>query len=127
MSKPLSLFRFAFTAMASPCELQLYAESAASADIAAGAAIAEVQRIEQKYSRYRDDSALSGLNRAAGGEPVVVDAETAPAKVATYQKVLHTTISNDQAEAAEQLNANPGLWVRLHPNFKSFVLPNLGV
>ena len=77
MSKPLSLFRFAFTAMASPCELQLYAESAASADFAAGAAIAEVQRIEQKYSRYRDDSALSGLNRAAGGEPVVVDAETA--------------------------------------------------
>ncbi len=57
----------------------------------------------------------------------VVDADSAPAKVQTYAKVLNTTLSSDKDEAAEQLNANPGLWIRLHPNTKSFVLPNLGL
>ncbi|MFT6529974.1 MAG: 6-phosphogluconolactonase/glucosamine-6-phosphate isomerase/deaminase [Psychrosphaera sp.] len=57
----------------------------------------------------------------------VVDADTAPAKITTYRKVLNMTISKDTTEAAGQLNENPGLWIRLHPNAKSFVLPNLNV
>ncbi|AWW29338.1 hypothetical protein DN752_03810 [Echinicola strongylocentroti] len=57
----------------------------------------------------------------------VVDADSAPAKVKTYAKVLHTAISTDREEALQQLNANPGLWIRLNANTKSFVLPNLGV
>ncbi len=57
----------------------------------------------------------------------VVDADTAPAKVQTYSKVLHTNLSSDPDEAMQQLNANPGLWIRLHSNTKSFVLPNLGI
>lgn len=57
----------------------------------------------------------------------VVDADTAPAKVHTYANVLNTALSSDKEEAAQQLNANPGLWIRLHPNTKSFVLPNLGL
>lgn len=77
MSEHLCRFHFSFTAMASPCELQLYAASAAEAEHAADAAIAEVQRIEHKYSRYRDDSVLSQLNGAAGSGPVDVDPETA--------------------------------------------------
>ena len=44
---------------------------------AAAAAIAEVQRIEAKYSRYTEDSIISRINRAAGQEAVDVDAETA--------------------------------------------------
>ncbi len=44
---------------------------------AAAAAIADVQRIEAKYSRYRDDSLTTRINRAAGGAPVAIDAETA--------------------------------------------------
>lgn len=63
--------------MGGPCELQLYAVTAVDAERAAAAAIAEVSRIEAKYSRYRDDSVLSKINSAAGGEPVVVDDETA--------------------------------------------------
>lgn len=55
----------------------------------------------------------------------VVDADTAPAKVQTYAKVLNTTLSSNADTALEQLNANPGLWIRLHPNSKSFVLSNL--
>ena len=44
---------------------------------AIAAAIADVRRIEAKYSRYRDDSVTSAVNRAAGGAPVAIDAETA--------------------------------------------------
>ena len=73
----MELFRFPFTAMASPCELHLYASDAAGAERAAQAAIAEVRRIETVYSRYRDDSVVSLINRSAGGEPVTVDDETA--------------------------------------------------
>lgn len=73
----MECYRFPFTAMASPCELHLYAASQALAEGAAEAAIAEVRRIETVYSRYRDDSIVTRINNAAGGEPVVVDAETA--------------------------------------------------
>src|SRR5204862_6441716 len=45
---------------------------------AADAAIADVARIEEKYSRYRDDSLTTRINHAAGGaSPVAIDAETA--------------------------------------------------
>lgn len=44
----------------------------------AALAAAEVERIEEKYSRYKQSSTLSTINRAAGdGEVVVVDEETA--------------------------------------------------
>ncbi|MEL1253783.1 hypothetical protein AAEO57_08350 [Flavobacterium sp. DGU38] len=57
----------------------------------------------------------------------VVDADSAPAKIRTYANVLNTSLSSDKDEALQQLNANPGLWIRLHSNTKSFVLPNLGL
>jgi FAD:protein FMN transferase len=74
---PLKLGRHPFKAMGGPCELQLYADSAATARAALAAAEAEVRRLETKYSRYRDDSVTSAINRAAGGAAVDVDAETA--------------------------------------------------
>ncbi|MES2238944.1 MAG: hypothetical protein V4497_01665 [Bacteroidota bacterium] len=57
----------------------------------------------------------------------VVDADSAPAKIQTYAKVLNTQLSSNKDEVVQQLNANPGLWIRLHSNTKSFVLPNLGL
>ena len=74
MSPP---FRFAFRAMAADHELQVQAATFAQARRAADAAIADVARIEAKYSRYRDDSLVTRINRAAGGAPVAIDAETA--------------------------------------------------
>jgi thiamine biosynthesis lipoprotein len=71
------LFRFTFRAMAAEHELQLHANDAAHARRAADAAIADVLRIEAKYSRYRDDSVTTAINRAAGGAAVAIDAETA--------------------------------------------------
>jgi len=73
----MRLFRFAFTAMASPNTVQLWAADETDARRAADAAIADVARIEAKFSRYRDDSVTAQINRAAGGAAVPIDAETA--------------------------------------------------
>lgn len=62
--------------MASRCEVRLAAPDAATAQGWADLAIAEVRRIEHKFSRYRDDSIVSRINAEAGGAPVVCDAET---------------------------------------------------
>jgi hypothetical protein len=55
----------------------------------------------------------------------VVDAGTAPAKKASYRRVMETTFADSAAERAQQLDENPGLWVRLHPNLRSIVLPDV--
>lgn len=62
--------------MGSRCEIRLAAADAASARRLAALAIAEVTRIEHKYSRYRDDSILSQINRAAGHHAIACDGET---------------------------------------------------
>ncbi len=65
-----------FTAMASPCEVLLDDVSAEEAEALARIAAAEVQRIEQHWSRYRNDNVVHRINTAAGA-PIEVDAETA--------------------------------------------------
>jgi FAD:protein FMN transferase len=72
----MPLYRFTFRAMAAENELQLAASDENTARRAADLAIADVQRIESKYSRYRDDTITTRINRAAGKEPVALDAET---------------------------------------------------
>jgi len=72
--------------MASENEIQLDAD-AKRARRAADAAIADVRRIEAKYSRYLDDSLTTRINRAAGGGPVGIDAETAA--LITYADRCH--------------------------------------
>jgi thiamine biosynthesis lipoprotein len=66
-----------FQAMGSPCELKLHAAPALAARIEAQAR-AELERLEQRYSRYRPSSLLSGIN-AMGlhGGSIEVDEETA--------------------------------------------------
>jgi FAD:protein FMN transferase len=71
------MFTVEFHAMASPCQVLLPAASEAQARTLAQSAIDEVRRIEAKYSRYRDDSVVTAINRAAGGDAVAVDDETA--------------------------------------------------
>ena len=62
--------------MAGEHEIELAGADAGAARRAAEDAIADVLRIEAKYSRYRDDSVTSRINAAAGGAPVAVDDET---------------------------------------------------
>ena len=64
--------------MASPCELLLEGTDETVVETAAAAGIAEVARIESKYSRYLDDSVASAINRSAGDVAgCTVDDETA--------------------------------------------------
>lgn len=64
--------------MGCPCEIRVYAEHAAQAGESIDAAIAEVERLDRKYSLYRDDSLLSEINRSAGkAGSINVDEETA--------------------------------------------------
>ena len=69
---------FQFSAMACDCEVRVAGLSRRKAEPLAKLAIAEVQRIESKFSRYRAASAVSRINAAAGtGQSVEVDDETA--------------------------------------------------
>jgi len=63
---PLTTFRVQFRSMGSHNEVVVAARDAESAQTALDKAVAEVQRIEQKYSRYRQDSVLSRINAHAG-------------------------------------------------------------
>ena len=55
-----------FKAMASPCEVLLRDVPAAKAREITDAVAAEAWRVEQKYSRYRDDNIVHALNHAQG-------------------------------------------------------------
>ncbi len=55
----------------------------------------------------------------------IVDASTAPGKPESYKRVLETKISTDPLQRAAQLDENPGLWLRLHANVRSLILPDV--
>jgi FAD:protein FMN transferase len=74
----LRYYRREFKAMGTPCDIQLFARNEAEAKCAADAAIADIQRLEARYSRYKADSFLSEINRAAAIAGIIsVDDETA--------------------------------------------------
>jgi len=74
----LELYSFQFDAMGTACVLHLYVHDHEQARAVAQSAISEVHRIEARYSRYREDSILSALNRVAKrGGTIAVDEETA--------------------------------------------------
>ncbi|KJV06332.1 FAD:protein FMN transferase [Methylocucumis oryzae] len=74
----MQYFHYTFKAMGTPCEIQLFAKTEAKAKRGAERVIADVKRLEQRYSRYRADSFLSKINRvAANSGKLKVDAETA--------------------------------------------------
>lgn len=77
----------AFTAMGSSCDIRVAAEHGDAARLIAAPAIAEVRRIENKYTRYRSDSIISRINAAAGLSAVECDDETAA--LLAYADRLH--------------------------------------
>ena len=62
--------------MASPCELLVEAVDAITANRLASITFQEAKRIEQKFSRYRDDNIVYQINHAQG-KTIEVDDETA--------------------------------------------------
>lgn len=78
----------------------------------------------------RNASSILTLGPAAilGAKKIVqsiVDASTAPAKRDSFERFTSTRISTEVAERERQLDENPGLWIRLHPDVTSLVLPDL--
>lgn len=81
------VFTIDFQAMGGPCEIRLAADSEAEARTLAAPALADVRRIEAKFSRYRADSTVSRINAAAGREMVDCDDETLA--LLDYADALH--------------------------------------
>ena len=74
----LQVFNFAFQAMGSPCSVQCCADSAQHAESVYRLVTERIAQLEQRYSRYRDDSLISAINRHAGsGIKTKIDPETA--------------------------------------------------
>ncbi|MCK7596937.1 hypothetical protein M0G74_06585 [Microbulbifer sp. CAU 1566] len=94
---------------------------------AGGSAVNEQDETECRSAQYILTLGPAAILQAKKVVQSVVDADTAPAKVQTYANALNTRLNSDREEALKQLNTNPGLWIRLHPNTRSFVLPNLGI
>jgi thiamine biosynthesis lipoprotein len=89
MSPTPMAYRLEFPAMGSLAEVTAYCERKPLWKRAGKALLAEARRIEAKYSRYRDDSVTTRINRAAGGGPVAIDAETAG--LLAYADACHRT------------------------------------
>jgi FAD:protein FMN transferase len=110
----MNLYTHSFQAMGTRCETQLYAKTAGQAARAAAAVQADVDRLEALYSRYRDTSFLSRINRvAASGGSIDVDAETA--HLLDYAATCH-------AESGGLFDITSGV-LRRAWNFKSGKLP----
>lgn len=104
-----------FKAMGTVCELQLFADDAAKARRAALAVITDVERLEAKYSRYRQSSELSAINAVAmQGGSVSVDAETA--QLLDYAATCH-------AESDGLFDISSGI-LRRAWDFKAGALPS---
>lgn len=73
---PLKLYRYQFSAMGSPCTLRFYHANEIQARGIYQSAVDEVKRLEDKYSRYLDESLLTQINKNAGVQPTPIDAET---------------------------------------------------
>jgi thiamine biosynthesis lipoprotein len=65
-----------FKAMASPCEVIIETDDGDEAETILKIVAAEAWRIEQKFSRYRDDNIIYSIN-SARGKMIEVDEETA--------------------------------------------------
>lgn len=73
-----------FAAMASPCEILMAVDDERLARELLDIAATEAWRIEQKYSRYREDGIISTINNSLG-KLVTVDQETANLLDYAYQ------------------------------------------
>ena len=67
---------YQFRAMGCPCELRLSIPEKLSEEQVIARCVAEAQRFEDKYSRYRPSSLVSRINVAAGIKAIDIDEET---------------------------------------------------
>lgn len=92
---------------------------------AGGAATNDADEAECRQAKFILTLAPFAILTAKKVVQSIVDASTAPAKVASFKKVIETELSKDKEELAKQIDENPGLLVRLHPNYRTLILPNV--
>ena len=92
---------------------------------AGGTVVGEADEAECRAARHiltLGPAAILGARRVVQS---IVDADTAPAKRESYRQLLNTEIAAAAEDRAQQLDANPGLWLRVHPNVRSLILQNV--
>ena len=92
---------------------------------AGGTIVTETDEAECRAAKHiltLGPAAILGARRVVQS---IVDADTAPAKRECYQRLLTTRISDDAETRRTQFDQNPGLWLRVHPNVRSLILPNV--
>jgi 6-phosphogluconolactonase/glucosamine-6-phosphate isomerase/deaminase len=92
---------------------------------AGGTAVTEADETECRAAKHiltLGPAAILGARRVVQS---IVDADTAPAKVESYRQLLSTKIVADAESRQKQFDQNPGLWLRVHANVRSLILPNV--
>jgi len=92
---------------------------------AGGSVVTEADEVECRAATHILTLGPAAILRSKKIVQSIVDASTSPAKRASYQRVLETEIAVDPETRAAQLDENPGLWTRLHPNVRSLILPDV--
>lgn len=92
---------------------------------AGGTVVSEADEAECRAAKHiltLGPAAILGARRVVQS---IVDADTAPAKRESYRNLLTTEIADDVDTRQKQLDQNPGLWLRVHPNVRSLILNNV--
>jgi len=92
---------------------------------AGGSKISEADELECRAAKHILTLGPAAILAARRIVQSIVDASTAPAKVASYRRLLETEIASDATAREKQLDENPGLWLRLHDNVRSLILADV--
>ncbi len=92
---------------------------------AGGTAVTEADEAECRAAKHILTLGPAAILSARRIVQSIVDADTAPAKVESYRQLLSTKIADDAETRQTQFDQNPGLWLRVHPNVRSLILPNV--
>jgi 6-phosphogluconolactonase/glucosamine-6-phosphate isomerase/deaminase len=90
-----------------------------------GSTVTEADEAECRSATHILTLGPAAILRARRIVQSIVDASTAPAKRASFRLLLETELHQEPAERAVQLDENPGLWLRLHPNVRSLILADV--
>lgn len=90
-----------------------------------GSAISDADEAECRNAKYILTLGPAAILSAKRIIQSIVDASTAPGKIPSFKRLIETELSPNGAELQRQVDENPGLLVRLHPDVRSYVLPDL--